>query len=121
MRREALMIALGIGLGWTASRLVIPTPAVGYLSPRVLLPGPVRVRVPMIVNARWGVLSDLGKWCEPSTGQWTRRPVWSAGPAEVVCRAPGAAVRLLVQGPSSDSRLVDPSISFEPEQKEKKP
>jgi len=109
---KALPYALAFALGWAASRLVIPAPAVGYVSPRVVLPGPARIRVPMLVNARWAVAGDGGAHCNPATGQWQRRQVWNAGPAEIVCAPTRGGVRLLVQGPARDSRVVDPSISF---------
>jgi hypothetical protein len=109
---RALPLVLVFALGWVAARLVIPPPAVGYVSPRVLLPGPAKVRVPMLVNARWAVQGDNGAHCNPATGQWVPRQVWSAGPAEIVCAPARGGIRLLIQGPAKDSRVVDPSISY---------
>jgi hypothetical protein len=103
----ALMLFAAAVLGWAASRLVIPTPSVAYVSPRVLATEPAAryfVRVPFAENARWVVQGGENAWCDTRRG-WISRKPWLAGPGDVMCPPSKDGVRLVVEGFGRESGI----------------
>lgn len=114
-----LLILLGALLGWVASRLVIPTPALAHVSPRVQVGGPVLVSVPFAENVRWLVQGGEDKWC--SGHGWSRTKRWITGPGEALCPESKNGIRIVTEGFGKDAGLAGATIQavkVEPSKKE---
>ena len=114
MRTKLLILLVGLLLGWTASRLVIPVPERVFVSPHILCDEPkYLVNVPFGSNIRWTVQSGPGgSYWNMLTATWSKAPWWHAGPGKTIVDGTNSGgIRLVAQGFGKDANLAGITVT----------
>lgn len=96
-RRDVATLAVGLLLGWAASRAVIPVPELVLLSPQVSCGGYHEVAVPLAENVRWAVKAGT-RWWDPVKRAWVMSAPWHVGPGKMIVGPAPGDLRLVVEG-----------------------
>jgi hypothetical protein len=111
LRRDLGICGLGVLIGWAASRMVIPSPSLAFVSPRFECSGRYQVTVPFGTNVRWAVQSGTGAgFWDPRSASWSRVTNWHAGPGKIIAGPAPEGVRLVVQGFGPAANVAGASI-----------